>query len=252
MAISYVGAGAIAAGTTSAASAYPAGSSTDIILSAVSNKPYSSTPTATGYTLQDSGTNGTIANAASAGSVRATILRKDTTPTSSGSDTVSVTSGSPTLAGGIRYATSTGALWQVATTTAADTDLTGTTFSATAISDPGCTTNDVIVVVVAANDDAHGESSLPVLTIPGCTVSVLANGTSLATTTGNDGWLRHRSLLVTSGTSTGAMTFSYTALNSGQSAGAVVFARLREASTATSRARNIKTSNPATPRSYTW
>lgn len=250
MAISYVGTGALAAGTTSVASAHLAGASTDIILAAVSNKPYSSTPTATGYTQLVSGTNGTTANGASSGSVRATVLRKDTTPTASGSDTVSVTSGSPTLAGGVRYATSTGAAWDVATTTAADTDLTGTAFSATAVSDPGCTAGDVIVVVVAANDDTMSENSIAVLSIPGCTVSVLSNGTSLATTTGNDGYIRHRSLLVDSGTSTGAMTFSYTALNSGQSAGAVAIVRLRETTPASLPPRNIRSSNPALPRSY--
>ncbi len=236
MAISYVGAGAFGTGTSSATVATPAGSLTDIVLSLVGNKPYTSSPTISGFTEQITQQSGAVANGNGVGSVRATCLRQTTPTTGTGSHTVNVTSGSPTMGIALRFASSIGGTWSVFSTAVSDGDETGTTVNAltanTSHGNPPAgsfRSGDWIVLAVVIKDDVPTHTS-QTFTVPGCTVGTITWLAKQSTTTGNDGTMYLGYAEITAGTSTeSGLTYSATSSVSGASATAVTVTRLREA-----------------------
>lgn len=229
MAISFVNNGTFGSGTTSCLSNYPAGAASDVILTLIGNKPFSSTPSVSGYTSLGTITSGSVANAVSSGSVRATAGQRNTVTTAAGSDTVSVTSGSPTMAIGLRFATSiSGAAWSVSGIGLADTDETLLTVSATGtFATDQLRSGDVLVISVVLKDDAITHST-QLITIAGITHGAITWLAQQTTTSGNDGSMYIGYCAITAGSSTGSATYSATSSVTGASAAAVNLVRLRE------------------------
>lgn len=221
-----------AAGTTSAAPTFNGTTvAGDLIVFLVGNKPFSSTPTSSdgAYTQQGTIASGAVANGVSTGSTRSTIFTKvalgsDTAPTAN------VTSGSPAQAILLVLNGSLATGWDLAATTGADTDETGTAVSITGAADPGFQAGDYLVMALQGKDD------LPVWgtrtpAIPGCTITSITN-TGATTTTGNDGVLYRLVYSVDTGTSSGVPTFTATSDTAGASSLPAVFVRVREAGAA--------------------
>lgn len=229
MTISYVGAGTFDSGTTSCACNFLSGAASDLILALIGNKPYSSSPTVSGYTGLGGVTSGSVANGNGTGSTRATVGVRQTVPTSSGSDTVSVTSGSPTMAIGLRFACAAGAAFSLQGFGLADTDETLVTVSASAtIASNAIQLNDWLVISVVLKDDAITHST-QLLTISGVTHGSITWLAKQSTTSGNDGAMYIGYCQVTGGASNGGTgTYSATSNTSGASAAAVNLIRLRE------------------------
>jgi hypothetical protein len=229
VAISYVGAGTFDSGTTSCLCNFLSGAATDLILALLGNKPYSSSPTVSGYTGLGGVTSGSVANGNGTGSTRATAGVRQTVPTSAGSDTVSVTSGSPTMAIGLRFALGAGASWDVQGFGLTDTDETLVTVTASAtIASNAIQNNDWLVISVVLKDDAITHST-QLLTIAGVTHGSITWLAKQSTTSGNDGAMYIGYCQVTGGASNGGTgTYSATSNTSGASAAAVNLIRLRE------------------------
>jgi hypothetical protein len=121
--------------------------------------------------------------------------------------------------------------FSVAASGFADTDETGTSVSATAESDPGFTTGDMVVVAVTMKDDALTHTS-QALSVPGCTLGTITWLTRYTTTAGTDIAQQVGYATVTAGTSTGAATYTATSNTVGSAAVSGTIVRLREAALA--------------------
>lgn len=229
MTISYVGAGAVGVGTGTVVSAAPSGAATDLVLAFLGNKPFSIAPTQAAYTTLNFVTSGSVANAVSSGSVRATAFQRTTIPTSAVSDTFGSGSSSPAIAQGLRFSLSAGNTWVLNAFGLADTTETGTVVSATAsLAASDIKAGDWVVLHVVINDDAPNHTG-QTLTIPGCTVGAITWLTKASTTTGNDGAQYVGYAQVTAGSSTASTaTYAATSSVSGNSGTAVNLVRIRE------------------------
>lgn len=231
MTIAFVNSGTFANGTTTVASAYGAGSATDVIIHCIGNKPFGSTPTNANNTQLTTITSGSVANAVSSGSVRATAFQRNSSPTGASSDSFAVTSGSPAMGQALRFSTSLGGTWSVSSVSVADTTETGTAVSALANSATAgqFAAGDWIVISVVLKDDAITHSSQSVQ-IELCTLGSITWIGPSTTTTGNDGAMYTGYAQITAGSSpaSGEVQYQATSSVSGASATAVNVVRLRE------------------------
>lgn len=216
-------------GTTSASPTWVAGSVGDVIVANITCKPYTSTPTGPDgtWTQQGTATSGTVANAVSSGSTRATAFTNTATATGTGSAAFSVTSGSPTIGRCTRVGADSGAM-AILTAGLADTDESLLSVSATgSVASGDLTTNDLLIIQVALKDNAitHTTQSL---SVAGCTLNTITWASVATTTSGNDGAQYIGVVTVASGSSTGSVTYAATSNTAGASAAAVTVTRIRE------------------------
>jgi hypothetical protein len=178
------------------------------------------------YTLLGNVTDGTVANGLDVGSVRnhtryRIMQSGDTAPS------VSTNSGpSPRMSAMLSY-TRAGTAWDIAAETGTDGTATGTSISITAGADPGYEAGDVVIVTltVPTNDATLSSEAI---TVPGCTLGTVNQRLSnTVTSAGNDGGMYAYEAEVSSGTSSGAPSFSATTATD-FSSGSAVFIRLRE------------------------
>lgn len=234
MAITFVGAGVASAAAFSANPFNPTGlAAGDRLLLIAGGKPYSSVPTIadTGWGLLSTATSGTVVNGVATGSTISAVFSREATPSMSGAATqVDMASGSPTMAQTLAFRSATANLPAVAVGLS-DTDETGTSISATAASDPGFTTGDMVVIGITLKNSTITHSSQTV-TIPGCTLGTITWLTQFTTISGNDGSHFTGYASITAGTSSGVATYTATSNTSGESAISGVIVRLRESSVA--------------------
>ena len=190
MSITYGGAGAWAAGSTSVTPALPAtpNSNRRHILF-VGCKPFGATiNTPAGWTAlaAGSGTNGSVANAIDLGSVRWAIFWRDW-QSGDAAPTVSVTTGNVTLAVIRGFDKGAGDTWEAPVAGKGSDTTSGTGFSIASDVDLGIAAGDFIAhgAVIAGNNATFGT---PTLTATGCTFGAVTESpaTEGATATGND------------------------------------------------------------------
>lgn len=210
--------------------ALPTGHTTgDLLIACYGGKPYDTTPsTPADYTERAGGANGTTGMGAGSGSVYAVAFTK----THDGSESNPASTFSAQYSPGIRAMLairSAGSTWTVTSCKGSDATATSTTFSATGDADLGYAAGDIVVVLLAHNDDSSSDSSFAI-TIAGCTVADVTQrltGT-LTTSTGNDGRMYVLTARIVSGTSSAAPVVTATT-GSGDSDGQAVFLRVQGA-----------------------
>lgn len=236
MAITYrTATGLTAASDTAAAYAsltytLPTGHTTgDLLLCYMALKPYDTVPgTPSGYTALSGGANGTTAMGSGTGSVYAIAFYKEHDGSESGPSSAFSAQYSPAMRGMIALESDvgTGGGWTIDSTNGSDTSDTGTGFSATGGATLALEAGDHIFVIAAGRDDSATPSSVAI-TVSGCTLDTVVVDSTLATSTGNDGWMYVAHAEVLSGTASGAPVTTAT-VGSGDSAGQAVFILIRE------------------------
>jgi hypothetical protein len=233
---------ALAAGTTSAAPAYPGSlAAEDLVLAFIGSKNTTTTPLTTPAQPTDwlkriSAVSGTTATtAADNGSVRMTAFSREATAGLSGTVTFSVTNGSPTMGRMARLTKAGGTFWDIDSRQLADTTVTTTPVVASA---PGTarvmdvTSGDVLVFAVALKSDTHTHTRTgDGITVAGCTLGSFTWETVDTTNSGNDGAMYVGRCSVTAGTASGNPVYTATASSSGNSDTAVTVIRCREIAT---------------------
>jgi hypothetical protein len=202
----------------------------DLLIVGLGNKPFSTSPTPPGtFGEQASITNGTVANVADGGSVRAGAY----TRTMVGGD------GAPSFTWSASYTPQIGAMialakqnpgdWTVGVTTGIDSATGTTTFQAAGSANLNFAVGDWAVAVVMVPTDAGAHTS-PALSIPGCTVANLTARLNQSTTQGLDGRCYIYTADITAGTSSGAPSYTATGTSgaTGSAQGSVVFLRIVE------------------------
>ncbi|WP_319244433.1 DUF6701 domain-containing protein [uncultured Propionivibrio sp.] len=222
-------------GTTSLSIPYPSGIvAGNLLVLVVGNKyPTAGPTTPAGWTLMAQATGGLGAQAADSGPVFMTTFVKVASGTEAGNLSLTVTGANSSMARIFRYA-KTGASWDYAATTGADT-VGNLTWSVTGAADPGLTAGDVLLMASALNCDR----------VNGWTESVAATGATFGTpverndtttTSGNDQGLVVSEHPVASGTATAAPVYAMTGSGGAGATtvcptGAAVFLRMRESIT---------------------
>jgi hypothetical protein len=237
VAISFVAAGAASAtadtsgpiGNTSYG--LPAGVvEDDLLIVGAGNKPFSAEPSPPAeFDAQATVTNGTVANTGDGGSVRAGAFTR----------TMVAGDGAPTFTWSAYYTPQIGAMiglgkentgaWTVSATTGFDSATGTTSFLAAAPANLNFAVGDWAVAVVMVPTDAGAHTS-PVLSIPGCTVANLTARVNQSTTQGLDGRCYIYTADITTGTSSGAPSYTATGTSgaTGSAQGSVVFLRVVE------------------------
>lgn len=224
MALSFVGVGAAANGTTSLSlSAHASTQPGDLMLMAVVAKPYDSVLTTPGgWTLVEEATNGTTASGVDTGSTKVALYAKIA---SGPSGTIPFTAtGSDVLLGAIlTYNKTTTEMFSVLSDTSGGDSTQGTAYSATGSVDIGLVTDDWCFALAGVNSDVTHTAAT--VTATGITFGTANERLDATTTTGNDAGLVCIDRPVTAGTSSAAPVM--TASASGTSSGTSIFLRLR-------------------------
>lgn len=229
MAITLRGIGSPSPGSTTCVTDWVAGAVGDAIIALLGNKPFGSTPVGPDGTWSQlsTGTSGSVASAASTGSVRATCLLKTATAAGTGTATHTDTGANVTNGKAARYGFDSG-LFTAVGVTLADTDESLVTVSATGTVAAGSiAAGDAISIAVVIKDDAPVHTSQS-LTVAGCTLSAISWQSKTTTLTGDDLGMYIGTCTVTAGSSTGSVTYGATSGTAGASATAVSVVRVRE------------------------
>lgn len=232
MAISFVaqGSGGDAGSTSLNAPPMPTGrAADDLLLTPVTNKPYSVTPTTatSGWSQTGTGTNGTTASGTDTGSTRSTVFQKIATGGADAGPTFTLTGGNTAVSKCYAFRKDAGDAWEIEYTSGGDATETGTTFSATGDNTLNITTGDWIAWAVSHPSDAIGGASQTV-SVPGCTGTTTLLGNTPTTSVGDDCAMYLGYWVCDSGTASGPPTFTMST-TSGKSGGTVSFVRLRAA-----------------------
>lgn len=184
--------------------------------------------TARGNTTGGAGTDGT----ADEGNVRVAAFSMVSAGTESGTFNQTLTGGTANMTACrvARFTRSGGTGWLIGTAGVGSDNAGGAaSLSMTFDVDPGFQTGDVAVVVVGTNNDAYSHSSLA-LSVPGCTVGASSAAFDGGFTDGSDARLALYLFPISSGTSSGAATFTCNTSGSATNApaGAALIIRLRE------------------------
>jgi len=222
-------------GTTSLSVPYPSGiTAGHLLVLVVGNKyPTAGPATPSGWTLAAQATGGLGGQAADSGSVYMTTFVKVATGSESGNLSVTLTGANSSMARMFRYA-KTGANWDYAATTGADT-VGNLTWSVTGAANPGLSAGDVLLMSSALNcDRVNGWTESVAAT--GATFGTTVERNDTTTTSGNDQGLVVSEHPVASGTATAAPVYTMTGSGgAGATAncptGASVFLRMRESIT---------------------
>lgn len=237
MTVSYVSKGTTSYSATAPAPSYPASiAAGDMLVLAVGIKPITATiATPSGWTplLEATGTGGTGTTGADTGTMSVAVFTKIASGSESGTLTLSVTSGSVAAAQIYRFTKSL-ACWDIAGALANDTS-TGSTFGATAATNPGIKSGDVLLTIGVIPTDVTTPSQFSAESIS-ATSATIGSFTELEewdSSTGNDmggvvGWAA-----CTAGDATAAPAFTSTAGGTTTNvAGPIAFIRVREAAVA--------------------
>lgn len=221
--------GLTAAGSSSLTTwSLPTGhTSGDILIAIYGGKPYTATSgVPTDYTSRGSVTSGTNGNANGSGSLRCQVFTKTHDGTESAPTSTLTATPSPSMTAMLAGSKTSAGTWLLASTTGADSTLTGTAISATGADSLTVRTGERVVVVSVANDNLETESAVG-LAIGSATFTITEVLATNTTTSGNDGAMHVYDCLVTAG-GTGAPVFTATSARSGNSERAVVFLQLWE------------------------
>lgn len=224
-----------ATGTSSLSVAYPASiASGDLLLMLIANKYPTNGPTLPGggwQTLANAqGNGGAGAAGIDTGSTYATVYYKLADGTETGNVSVTITSGNSAVGAINRYTKDAAKDWELAATNGADVAGGSTTYAFTGAADPGMTAGDMVIVCCAINSDTYTYSGQGV-TAAGITAwGTITEQWDVGTISGQDCKLVVSDHPVTTGTSSGAPSFSMLASGSATNspAGAGVIVRLRE------------------------
>jgi len=204
----------------------------NLLLAVASGKPTSRTATTPTPFAGTGGTGigGTGTNGSDTGPTRLYLWWRTADGTEPASEPITwSTVPSPYIGAMFECSKSNVGAWDVAYAFGSDsTQSTGTdAIDATATTDPGFTTGDMVVVAMSFPTDL-GTFTNPRIVIPGCTVGTVATELAYPSTSGNDGGMRVWSAQVTAGTSTSAPQFLCDVDDLNASAGPAGFARVRE------------------------
>ncbi len=231
MTIAFGAAGANTPGTTSLAIPYPTGiTAGQMLLMFICSKYPSNFPTKpTGW---DAPANNQFSDsggspAADTGNATITLFTRIADGTETGNVSVTLT-GVNTCMGIILRYTKTVWTWDIACAGGADASA-GTSWSVTAGSDPGVTTNDLVVVGTALNGNTDTATS-EAISQTGVTYGAMAERADAGTNNGDDCSLVVSEHPVTAGPSSAAPVFTATIGGTGSATarGASIFVRLRE------------------------
>jgi hypothetical protein len=233
--IAFGAVGTAASGTTSLSVPYPAGiSAGDLLVSCIASKyPTNGPSTPSGWTLpaggQGSGGDG-LGAGLDQGDVYATVFTRVADGSETGNLSISIPSGNAAYAIMARYTKTLGG-WAVAARSGVDS--TGdTSWSVLAAADPGVTAGDIVATCTAINTDLAGYSA-HAMTQTGITYGAANERADNGTSLGDDVGLKMSDHVVSSGTSSGAPTYT-SSIASGAPEGASVFLRLREVASGSS------------------
>jgi MSHA biogenesis protein MshQ len=212
---------------------YPASiAAGDLLVICFGNKyPTNGPATPADWTLVTGGqgTGGAGAPGVDSGDVYATVFVTVATGSESGSQTVSVASGNSSTAFMARY-TKTAATWAYAASNGAENSQ-DTTWGVTATADPGVASGDMVITCSARNVDGNGFSA-NAISQTGVTYAAMNERADNGTSFGDDVAVVVADAAATAGTSSAAPLYTATVAGAG-AAGATVFLRIRETSSAT-------------------
>lgn len=202
----------------------------DAIFIVMAQKPYSTQWTVddVNYTLLANITDGTTASGVGTGSMRLMVWGQETpvdtlgacTLTPDGQYTISLRSS-------VKFTSAKGQHFSFEASQGSDGTISGTDFSATFDRTLDIVGGDHLMVAVCHPDDTATHTS-PTLTIPGLTLGAMtARAVTAVSSTGDDGALHIYECHVTSGTASGAGSFTATT-TSGDASGCAVLVRMRE------------------------
>jgi hypothetical protein len=245
--ITFVGkSAALAAGTTSAAPAYPAGlAAGDLLVIGLTSKYAAPTIPSGWYCLASAILSGGAgANGIDTGVVYGALLYKYATGSETGTQAVSAGVNS-CLGGMLAYRRAPGTSWALAAASAARNSGGSTAWSTTASTDPGLRADDLVVVLSAINADTYTYTA-EALSASGATFGTATEQFDGGTTNGQDCGIVLSDHAVSAGVSTAAPTFTMTASGSATSApaGVNIYLRLREVGPRPDGALTRNASNP--------
>lgn len=215
-------------GTTSVSVPYPAVvQSGDTLVALVGNRPNANTPDDISGWNKVSATGGAGSEGAGTGTIRGTLYYKTADGTESGNLTVACTSGTSMFGRMFRFQKLPTYSWDIATVSGSDNSA-GTSWSATAGSDPGITTNDILICGSINSEDTARAASEAV-SATGVTFAAMSELQDSGITTGNDLGMIVSMHPATAGPSSAAPVFTMTmsGTNAANSAGVTWFFRLR-------------------------
>jgi hypothetical protein len=223
-AVAFADISAAASGAGSAAPAYSASTANgDLLVICLAHKyPAASTPT-TPANWTAPGTN-------DQGETAATIFYRVASAgcCTSGTETVTITSGNAADAYMVRFTNATG-VWDVAAASGGDASR-GANWSAAMGTDPGITTNDMVVVCSARSEGSVISASAEALTAASATFGSETERGDQGTSTGDNVGIVVSTHAVTGGPATGNATYTFTSATS--SSGGTAILRIRESSAA--------------------
>lgn len=212
MAISLRAVGTYVSGTANLTPGIPTGAASgDMMLCFYGTKPYSDAPTINNSWIDlGNATDGTVAAGIDVGSMQIRIFYKEHT----GSETdPTITNSTNNVSGAviIVFQKDTGNAWATPVGAGGGDATAGTAFSVTASTDPGITTNDMLVGYAAIRSDAGTQSAITI-TATGISVGAFTESPTadLATASGGDMAMSGGYVLVSSGTSSAAPVYAST------------------------------------------
>lgn len=238
MAVSFRSIGALGAGnvgTTSLSINYPtaggAPQSGDLLLLVVFNKyPTNGPSTPSGYNTITNGqaSGGEGSAGIDSGTVYVTVFSRIADGTESGAVSVSIPSGNSSAGAVLCYQKGSGT-WDFAATNGSDNSGNSTSWSITGAVDPGVIAGDMLIAFNAINSDGQTFSS-QAMSQSGITFGTVTERVDAGTNQGDDVGGMVSDHVVSSGTSSGAPTYTATASASATNrpAGACVILRIRE------------------------
>ena len=216
-------------GTTSVSVPYPAVvQAGDLLVAVVGNRPNANTPDDISGWTKVSATGGAGAEGAGTGTIRGTIFYKEASGSESGNLTVACTSGTSMFGRMFRFTKLRGHIgWSVAPVSGSDNSA-GTSWSATAGSDPGFSADDLLLCCSINSEDTARAASEAV-SATGVTFATMTELQDSGITTGNDLGMIVSLHPATAGPSSAAPVFTMTmsGTNSANSAGVTWFVRVR-------------------------
>jgi len=242
MAISFLSAGAVAAGTTSLSCPYPASGITSGMLAVlfICNKyPTNGPAQPTGYTTPSNNqfSRGGGTPGVDTGDVYITLYVRVCDGTENGgSVSVTLTSANTCVGRIFIYQAAGGATWDYAAAGGSD-NVAGTAWSVTGGSDPGVAANDMVLVgsAICGNTDTATSEAI---SQTGVTFGAMVERQDSGTNNGDDCSLWMTEHPVTAGPSSAAPVYTATVAGTGSAtaAGASLFLRLREVVSSANRA----------------
>lgn len=219
------GAGAVDAGTTSVSPVVPATATTgDLSVLTVAAKPYNTTiTTPSGWTKIGEHTNGTTASGTDTGSmIVAVYVKESATPGAIGS--IGQTNANSMSAVVNTYMKAPGTVWNHSTFTQGFDAVHEANYSATGDAGLSVVTGNVIVASTAVNADLGTITAQAVGGMSGATLTATNSRTYGDITAGNDHSILVVDVVVRSGSSDSAPTFTYT--NSSSTSGTTIWLKL--------------------------